>query len=66
MPCAVCGVTTELHSDLVLCCDGDQCENEVHMWCLNPLLSKVSSENGIARHVRVKTLTNKWAHLRST
>ena len=36
VPCAVCGVTTELHSDLVLCCDGDQCENEVHMWCLNP------------------------------
>ena len=47
--CAVCGVTTELDSDLVLCCDGQnntkKCTNEVHMWCLDPPLSKVSPQN---------------------
>ena len=37
--CSVCGGNEE--EDLVLLCDGDGCTNEIHMYCLKPIVTVV-------------------------
>ena len=37
--CSVCGGSEE--EDLVLLCDGEGCTNEIHMYCLKPIVTAV-------------------------
>jgi hypothetical protein len=37
--CAVCGEGG--HDELILLCDSENCKNEVHMYCLNPIVTQV-------------------------
>lgn len=41
--CSVCGGNEE--EDLVLLCDGDGCSNEIHMYCLKPIVTVVPEGN---------------------
>ena len=41
--CSVCGGSEE--EDLVLLCDGEGCRNEIHMYCLKPIITVVPEGN---------------------
>ena len=39
--CLLCNVSTRINDETVLLCDGHNCKNECHMYCLDPPLTEV-------------------------